>query len=240
VAGLQTATAGEVYVATAATDGATATPHRDAVQGSGSAPLDETQQRLLLTRNVTAIVAGALIVLWFLGLVTRPFRRRNRPGGGPATTVVVPAGPYGQQPGPYGQQPGPYGQQPGPYGQQPGQQWQPQPPPGYPPAGGYPPAPAVPAGGPPQPTVPAPAAGPPQGTFGPSYTPPPPSGYAGPAQPYSGATTPVQQVPRTTSARSGGCLGCLGWLVFVVDVLVLGASAAALYLWTTPLLTFPG
>src|SRR5215472_9197358 len=167
VAGLQTATGGEVYVATAATDGATGAPHRDAVLGSGNAPLDETQQRLLLTRNVAAVVAGALVVLWFLGLITRPFRRRNRPAGGPVTTVVVPAGPYG---------------------------------------------------GPPQPTTPTPAAGPPPGTFGPSYTPPPPAGYAGPAQPYYGATTPVQPMQRTTSTRSGGCLGCLGWFVFVVDV----------------------
>lgn len=219
VAGLQTAAAGEVYVATAATDGATAAPHRDAVQGSGSAPLDETQQRLLLTRNVTAVVAAALIVLWFLGLITRPFRRRNRPAGGPATTVVVPASQYAAQAG---------------------QQWQP--PPGYPPAGGYPSAPmsGVPAGAPPQPTVAAPAAGPPQGSFGPSYTPPPPAGYASPARPYYGAGAPVRPVQATTSTRSGGCLGCLGRLVFVLDVLVLGASAAALYLWTTPLLTFPG
>jgi Mg-chelatase subunit ChlD len=201
VAGVQTAAAGDRFVATAATEGATAAPHRDAVQGTGAAPLDETQQRLLLTRNVTAVVAGALVVLWLLGLVTRPFRRRNRPAA-PPTTVVVPPGPYGPQPG-------------------------------YPPAGGYPP---------PQPPAPAPAAGPPQGTFGPSYTPPPPSGYAAPGgQPYSGAGgPPVAPAQRTSSARSGGCLGCLGWLVFVVDVLVLGASAAALYLWTTPLLTFPG
>jgi hypothetical protein len=80
-----------------------------------------------------------------------------------------------------------------------------------------------------------------QGTFGPSYTPPPPpSGYAAPAgQPYHGGP-PGASAPRSSTARSGGCLGCLGWLVFVVDVLVLGASAAALYLWTTPLLTFPG
>ena len=42
------------------------------------------------------------------------------------------------------------------------------------------------------------------------------------------------------TSRSGGCLGCLGWLVFVTDVVVLGASAAALYLWSTALLTFPG
>jgi hypothetical protein len=242
VAGVQTSAAGDQYIATAATDGVTGAPHRDAVLGSGAAPLDETQQRLLLTRNVTAVVAVALVVLWFLGLITRPFRRRNRRAAGPVTTVVVPAGPYGQQ-------------QPAPYGQQPGQQWQPtayQPPqPGYPPPGGYPPAPAggappAPAGGmppAPQPTVSAPAAGPPQGTFGPGYTPPVPSGYAAPVgQPYYGATAQVQPAPRvsTTSARSGGCLGCLGWLVFIVDVLLLGASAAALYLWSTPLLTFPG
>jgi len=88
--------------------------------------------------------------------------------------------------------------------------------------------------------VPAPAAGPPQGTFGPSYTPPAPAGFSGPAQPYYATSAQVQPVPRTTSSQSGGCLGCLGWFVFVVDVLVLAASAGALYLWTTPLLTFPG
>lgn len=202
VAGVQTAAAGDQFVATAATEGATSAPFRAAVLGTGAAPLDETQQRLLLTRNVTALVAAALIVLWFLGLVTRPFRRRNRPAAAPAT-VVVPPGPYGGQPGAYGPQQGPYGPQPGPYGPQPA-----------------------------------------QGAMG--FTPPPPSGYAAPAgqpsypaaQPYYAPSVPPAR--RTTSSRSGGCLGCLGWLVFVVDLLLLGASAGALYLWSTPLLTFPG
>lgn len=222
IAGVQTAAGGDLFVATAATEGATGAPHRDAVRGSGAAPLDETVQRLVLVRNVTAVVAGALVVLWFLGLITRPFRRRGRRAA-PATTVVVPPGP------------------PGAYGPQ---QWQPSQPGGYPPGAGYPPAGGYPPapGGPPQPTVAAPAAGPPQGTFGPSYTPPAPSGYVPGAaqQPYyaTPAVAPVQ--PATSSARSGGCLGCLGWLVFVVDVLALGLSVGALYLWSTPLLTFPG
>jgi von Willebrand factor type A domain len=205
VAGVQTAAAGDPFVATAATEGTTGAPHRDAVQGSGAAPLDETQQRLLLARNVSAVVAGALIVLWFLGLITRPFRRRRRPV---VTTVVVPPGP---PPGAYGPQ-------------QPVQPWQP-------------------------PTAYQPPQQPAQGALGPGYTPPPPSGYvpgAGQQQYYGAPVPPVPPVPPvataqpTTSTRSGGCLGCLGWLVFVVDVLVLGASAAALYLWSTPLLTFPG
>ena len=219
VAGVQTSAAGDEFVATAATEGATAAPHRDAVQGTGVAPLDETQQRLLLTRNVAAVVAAALVVLWLLGLVIRPFRRRNRRAR-PVTTVVVPPGPAGAPVG-YGQQPGSPSQQP----------------PGYPPAVGYPP---MSQGG-----VPAPApqtAGAPQGTFGPTYTPPAPSGFVpGAGQTYSSVSTPpAAPVQRASSSRAGGCLGCLGWLVFVVDVLVLGASAAALYLWSTPLLTFPG
>jgi hypothetical protein len=57
---------------------------------------------------------------------------------------------------------------------------------------------------------------------------------------YGVSTPPVTPAQRSSSARSGGCVGCLGWLVFVGDVLLLGASAAALYLWSKPLLTFPG
>jgi hypothetical protein len=90
----------------------------------------------------------------------------------------------------------------------------------------------------------APAAGAPAGTSGPAYTPPAPSGYGGPvgqAPVYSAGPPPPTPVQRTgSSSRSGGCLGCLGWLVFVVDLLILGAAAGALYLWSTPLLTFPG
>lgn len=194
VAGVQTAAAGEPFVATAATEGATAGPHRDAVLSAGAAPLDETQQRLLLTRSVTAVVAGLLAVLWLIGLVTRPFRRRSRPA--PPAVVVTPAYPGGPYPPPA-------------------------------PQAGYPPPPQAPA---------APA----QGALGPAYTPPPPSGYAVPAgQPAYVPWGPVAP-PRPSASRSSGCLGCLGRLLFLTDVLVLGASAAALYLWTTPLLTFPG
>lgn len=201
VAGVQTPAGGERFVATAATDGATPDPHRDAVVAGGAAPLDETQQRLLLTRNVTAAIAAVLVVVWLVGLVTRPFRRRRRPS--PAVTAVTPPGPPGAYtPGAYPAGP------PGPY-----------PPAG--PAGTYPPA--------------APA----QGALGPGSSPPPASGYAMPAGAPGYAGGPVTP-PRSGASRSGGCLGCLGWLVFLTDAVVLGASAAALYLWTAPLLTFPG
>jgi Mg-chelatase subunit ChlD len=227
VVGVQTAAAGEAFVATAATEGATGGPHRDAVLGAGLAPLDATQQQLLLTRNVTAVIAGVLVVLWLLGLITRPFRRRRYRPAPPVSTVV--------QPGPYG-------------GPQPGQPAYPQYPPQapYPPAapqGGYPP----PAWTPPPPSPgPVPQAGaapapPAPGVYTPGYTPPPvPAGY--PVQPAYASTGPaaMPQPPQARASRSGGCLGCLGWLVFVTDVIVLGASAAALYLWSTPLLTFPG
>ncbi|HXM58157.1 MAG TPA: VWA domain-containing protein [Candidatus Dormibacteraeota bacterium] len=223
VAGVQTAAGGEPFVATAATEGATGGPHRDAVLGAALAPLDATQQQLLLTRNVTAVIAGVLVVLWLLGLVTRPFRRRNRNRPAPPVAAVV-AGPYGGPPVP--------GQPAYP----------PQPP--YPPAapqGSYP----VPAWTPPPPSpgsVPqagAAPAPPPPGVYTPGYAPPPvPAGY--PVQPaYAAPGGPVAMPPQARP-RSGGCLGCLGRLVFVTDVIVLGASAAALYLWTTPLLTFPG
>jgi len=272
IAGVQTAAGGEQFVATAATEGTTAGPHRDTLLGSGAAPLDETQQRLLLTRNVTAVIAGVLIVLWLLGLVTRPFRRRNRRA--PAvTTVVTPA--YAGVPPPgqaYQPQQGYVPQPPyppaAPQGGYPPAGYQPPvaPQPVYPPPAaaevsapvpqppgpdyGPPPAPAGAAAPPPawsppplgQPAAPpAPAPATPPGSYGPSYTPTAPSGYAGgPPQLAYAAAGPVPAPPRATSSRSGGCLGCLGRMLFIVDVLVLGASAAALYLWTTPLLTFPG
>jgi hypothetical protein len=66
---------------------------------------------------------------------------------------------------------------------------------------------------------------------------PPPSPAAGGPLPATPGPAPP---PGTSAARSRGCLGCLGWVVFGMDVLLLGASSAALYLWTTPLLTFPG
>jgi uncharacterized protein YegL len=188
VAGLQTAAAGEQFVASASTDGATARPHRDTLAGALSAPLDETEQQLRLTRTVTAIVAGALVVLWLLGLVTRPFRRRGRDPAAPAPQPALAGVPA--QPGYPGSQPGYPGSQP-------------------------------------------------------SYAPPPPSGYAVPtwqppqAGPPTSAGQPVGPAARRASPARG-CLGCLLWLVFVVDVLVLGGSAAALYLWTAPLLTYPG
>jgi hypothetical protein len=287
VAGVQTAAGGEQFVATASTEGATAGPHRDAMVGTGTAVLDETQQRLLLVRNVSAVVAGALFALWLLGLITRPFRRRPQRRAAPMTPAMAagyspsagPAG-YGPPPGPPGYgapPPGPAGYpagvqlpQPGGYPPAalpqatyppqatqavppaqpaylpppaPGAPWTPPPPPGaavppaipagsVPPPGGYqpaPPAPAPPGGYPPAS---------PQGAVPPEYTPAPPSGYAvPPGQPAYGV--PAPPAPRGRS-RSGGCLGCLGWLLFIVDLLVLGASAGALYLWATPLLTFPG
>ncbi|HEY7201955.1 MAG TPA: VWA domain-containing protein [Candidatus Dormibacteraeota bacterium] len=276
IAGVQTAAAGEQFVATAATEGTTAGPHRDLVRGTGAAPLDETQQRLLLTRNVTAVIAGVLFVLWLLGLVTRPFRRRNRPA--PAVPTIVSPAYAGVPPSGYPPQPpyppaAPQGGYPPP-GYQPPAAYQPPVPqqPAYPPpAAGqvsapvpqppgpdYAPAAAQEGAGAPPTWTPPPISGSgsaptpggaPPGTYTPS-APPPPSGYAGgPVQPVYSAVGPPQPAyaagpmpaaARSSSARSGGCLGCLGWLVFVIDVIVLGASAAALYLWTTPLLTFPG
>jgi hypothetical protein len=225
VAGVQTAAAGEQFVATAATEGSTAGPHRDAMVGTGTALLDETEQRLLLARNVSAVVAGALVVLWLIGLITRPFRRRpQRRAASPMASAYGPAGyPVGvQQPQQGGSPPAALPQ--AAYPPQPAQSapWTPPPPSGapVPPPGGY------------QPMPPA------QGAVGPAYTASPPSGYPVPAgQPMYGVQP--APVPRGRS-RSGGCLGCLGWLLFIVDLLVLGASAGALYLWATPLLTFPG
>jgi hypothetical protein len=188
VAGVQTTPAGEQFVASASTDGATASPHRDALAGALSAPLDETEQELRLTRTATAVVAGALVVLWLLGLVTRPFRRRGRSAATPALQPALAGAP--PQPGYQGPQPAQPGAQPG-------------------------------------------------------FAPPPPAGYAVPTWqppprgPATGAGQPAGPAPRRGSPARG-CLGCLLWLVFVVDVLVLAGSAAALYLWTAPLLTYPG
>lgn len=181
VVGIQTAAGGEQFVASASTEGTTASPHRDALVGSVSAPLDDTETRLQLARTVSAAVAVLLVAVWLVGLVTRPLQRRRRP-------VVA-----GSQPA-------------------------------YVPPGQYPPSPPA--------AVPAPA----PAVLGPAYTPPPPSGYAlQPGQPaYVGAASPVP------ASQRQGCLGCVLWLVFALDLLVLGSSAAALYLWTTPLLTFPG
>jgi uncharacterized protein YegL len=220
VAGVQVAAAGEPFVATAAVDGVTSGPHRDAIQGTGAALLDETQQRLLLTRNVTAVVAAVLVVLWLIGLVTRPFRRRSRsrPAPPPQPVPAMAGAPSYDAPA--------YGMPPGP------------PEPSTPAAG--PPGGYQPPGTPPvqtqvwhPPTLTGQQAAPQPGAVG--YTPPPPSGYG-----TGGPATGRPATPPAARSRAGGCLGCLGWLVFVVDVLLLGGSAAALYLWTTPLLTFPG
>jgi VWA domain-containing protein len=222
VVGVQTATAGDQYVASASTDGATATPHRDVLVGSGAAPLDQVEQELRLARTISAVVAAALVVLWLLSLIGRMlFGRRGRRTPPPAVTGV-PA--YGPTAGQYPPQPG--------YAPRPAQ-------PGYPPAApqaGFPPAAA------PQPG----AAPPPPGGWvtapggiqaGPVGTPSPPSGYAVPAgQP---AFAPVPYTPPAQRSGGRGCLGCLLWLAFFVDLLVLGGSAGALYLWATPLLTMP-
>ena len=205
VAGLQTAPAGEQFVASASTDGTTASPHRDTPVGALSAPLDQTEQELRIARTVSAVVAAALVVVWLVGLVARLFRRGGRGTAGRSRLpAFVPA-----QPQPAAT---------------------PAPPVGYvPSAGGTPPAGQ---------TRPA-------GTYGPGCTPPAPSGYAVPAgQPaYAGPGQYGNQpaaAPRRRRSPARGCLGCLLWLVFVVDVLVLVGSVVALYLWTTPLLTYPG
>lgn len=57
---------------------------------------------------------------------------------------------------------------------------------------------------------------------------PPLSGY-----PVSTSGRAAAPAPPARSYSSGWCLGCLGWLQFVEDVLVLGGSVAALYLWVT-------
>ena len=56
---------------------------------------------------------------------------------------------------------------------------------------------------------------------------------APPAQP--GMPPPVP--PAATSG--GGCGGCLWWFLFVVVALVAIAAHASIYLWQTPLITFP-
>jgi hypothetical protein len=206
VAGVQTAAGGEEFVASASTDGTTASPHRDTLVGSLSAPLDQTEQELRTARTVSAAVAVVLVVIWLLGRVVRLFRR----SGGP-TAPAAPAA-YGQ------------------------------------PAGQYP-QPAF-APGPPQPGYPPPA---PQGEFSSpaGWQPPPPPGYTQPAPPPGYAQpafagpgpaypAPPGPAPRRGGSPARGCLGCLLSLVFVVDVMVLAGSAAALYLWTTPLLRYPG
>jgi hypothetical protein len=174
VAGLQTAAGGEQFVATASTDGSTASPPRDAVIG-GSAPLDDLERDLRIAEYVSAGVIALIIVLWLISLVVRGGRRVAGRGRSQVPTYVVPPSPttYGSEPAAY--------PQPG-YG-----------PPGYP-QQAY-------AGGPP----------------------PPPPGAA---------------LPPPTRTRGG--TGCLGCMTFVLALLFLGASVLGLYLWTTPLLTFPG
>jgi hypothetical protein len=49
---------------------------------------------------------------------------------------------------------------------------------------------------------------------------------------------PVATLPPVPRNRSG--TGCLGCATVVLALIVLAASALGLYLWTTPLLTFPG
>jgi hypothetical protein len=170
VAGVQTAAGGDRFVASASTDGATASPHRDALVGSLSAPIDQTEHALMLTRTVTAVVAVALVALWLLSMIGRLFTGAvRRTPQAPATAGA-----------------------PGAYGQ---------------------------------------------------YTPPAPSGYgvSSSGQPvYTPAPySPAPSAPPRRRSAGRSCLGCLLYLVFAVDVLVLGGSAAALYLWVTPLLTFP-
>jgi len=149
VVGVRTAAVGEPFVVTAAVDGATAAPHRDAVSAV-QAPLDEVERDLRIMLPASAVIAVLLVLVGLVAFVRRRLTRRP---------AVVPAAPV---------------------------------------------AVAVAPGAP-------------------------------------GGTAPVA-APAPAPARSGaaGCLGCLLWLVFVIDVLALGGSAAMLYLWTTPLLTFPG
>jgi hypothetical protein len=164
VAGLQTAAGGERFVATASTDGVTASPPRDALIG-GSAPLDDLERDLRIAEFASAGVIALIIVLWLISLVLRAGRRLAGRGRSQAPTYVVPPSPttFGSEPAAYPQ-------------------------PGY-------------AGGPPLPP-------------------------------------PVAALPPAPRTRSG--TGCLGCMTFVLAVIVLAASVLGLYLWTTPLLTFPG
>jgi uncharacterized protein YegL len=233
VAGTQTAAAGEQFVVLASSDGTTNSAHRDPVQGTGSAPVDDAERNLRLTEYLTGALAVVFVFLVIVRGFVRAARRVTRRRQPPGPVFVAPQPAYGGfpsagQPGAYqpaGPQPGyqPPGvqsgsPQPAAPGFQPGLQ-PPQPPgqPGYQPGGqpgGY--LPPVGAGG---------------------YQPPGPAGWAQPA--YAGMTASARPT-YASSPRSGGCLGCLLWLGLVVDLLIFGASVGALYLWTTPLLTFPG
>jgi hypothetical protein len=102
VAGLQTEAGGERFLATASTDGSTASPSRDALIG-GSAPLDDMERDLRIAEYVSAGVIALIIVLWLISLVLRAGRRLAGRGRPAAPTYVVPPSPttFGSEPAAY-------------------------------------------------------------------------------------------------------------------------------------------